>query len=119
MAYNLTAADRAALEFVMTEDADAYVARIEANFPNATMVIDEKIAKCKARRAAATDKRPRAVRDAEEIEAMKPSALAVELAEARYYAQTQADLAAAKVLGLGQAEAHLAAELERLAPKVG
>lgn len=117
MAYNLTAADRAALEFQMTEDPDAYVARVEANFPNAAKVIADKIAACKERQAAAKDKRPRVARDAAEAEALKPSALAVELANARHYAQMQADLAAAKALKLSMAEQYLTDELARLAPK--
>lgn len=117
MAYQLTAADREVLAFRMREDPDAYVARIEATFPNAMTIIKKEIAECKAQRAAATDKRPRAERDAAAEEALRPSALALELANARHYAQMQQDLAAAKVLKLDMAAQHLTDELARLAPK--
>jgi hypothetical protein len=113
----LTASDRAALAHVITEDPDAYVARIEATFPNAAQVIADKIAVCKAQLAKSPDKRTRLERDTAEAEAMKPSALAVELGNARYYAQVQQDLAAAKALKLDMAAQHLTDELARLAPK--
>ncbi len=115
--YQLTASDRVALAWRINEDPDAYVARIEANFPNAAEVIAHKIAVCKEKRAAATDKRPRAEREAEELAALQPTPLQIELMRARAYAQLQADLAAAKKLGLKLAEAELDRQAAGLAAK--
>lgn len=63
----LTQADRDALAWQLgnTETPDEYVARVEAHFgERAEQIISDKVAKCKARRAVAKDKRPRAEREA-------------------------------------------------------
>lgn len=114
MQTKLTAADRAALEWQLGDEATytAWIERVEKQ-PNGAADIAQKLAACKQRMAASADKRPRIERDAE-LAPKAPTVLEQELHRARVYAQVTAELAAAKALGLKEAEGALEAEAAKL-----
>ena len=111
----LTPEDRNALKWLMLEEPDEYVARIEAMFENAAEIIEQQIAIARARMAASPDKRPRRERDADLLP--QPKQLDIELEKARMYVEQQMMLNAARTLGLREAETHLAAELAKMEQK--